>query len=307
MCIYLFYNKLYKNPNFHAGFYLKSMKVRVLGLLILLVSCHSAEKSIQIDGSSTVFPISEAVVEEFQKTSPAKITIGVSGTGGGFKKFCLGNLSIAMASRAISKSEKEQCARSKMAYKELKVAYDGIVLVVHPQNTWVSDITLEELKAMWEPQAQNRILRWNQINPKWPNKPIHLFAPGVDSGTYDYFTKEIVGKEHASRGDITSSEDDNVLIQGISTDPLALGFIGFGYYAENKNKLKALSVKGVMPSYENILNKHYEPLSRPLFLYVTENALKQKRIQDLINFYLHQSDDLIKEVGYVPLERQSTL
>ncbi|MEI6805102.1 MAG: PstS family phosphate ABC transporter substrate-binding protein [Myxococcaceae bacterium] len=279
----------------------------LLWALLGLLGCHSAEKSIQIDGSSTVFPISEAVVEEFQKTVPGKITIGVSGTGGGFKKFCAGNLSIAAASRAISDSEKKHCAENKIAYRELKIAYDGIVLVVHPENSWVSDISLEELKAMWEPQAQNRILFWNQLNPVWPKKPIHLFAPGVDSGTYDYFTKAIVGKEHASRGDITSSEDDNVLIQGISTDPLALGFIGFGYYSENQNKLKALSVKGVMPSFENILNKKYVPLSRPLFLYVAEEKLKQKKVRDFINFYLHNSDLLIKEVGYVPLEQQSSL
>lgn len=279
----------------------------VLWALTGLIGCHSAEKSIQIDGSSTVFPISEAVVEEFQKTVPAKITIGVSGTGGGFKKFCAGNLSIAAASRAISDSEKKHCAESRIRYRELKIAYDGIVLVVNPQNTWVSDVSLEELKLMWEPKAQNRIKYWNQINPAWPKKQIHLFAPGVDSGTYDYFTKAIVGKEHASRGDITSSEDDNVLIQGISTDPLALGFIGFGYYAENKDKLKALSVKSVMPSYENILNKKYAPLSRPLFLYVAEDELKKKKVRDFINFYLHQSESLIKEVGYVPLEQQSSI
>lgn len=283
------------------------MWFRILWPLIGLVGCHSAEKSIQIDGSSTVFPISEAVVEEFQKTVPAKITIGVSGTGGGFKKFCAGNLSIAAASRGISESEKKHCATRKIGYRELKIAYDGIVLVVNTQNTWVSDISLEELKTMWEPRAQNRIKYWSQVNPKWPKKQIHLFAPGVDSGTYDYFTKVIVGKEHASRGDITSSEDDNVLIQGISTDPLALGFIGFGYYAENKNKLKALSVKGVMPSYENILSKKYAPLSRPLFLYVAEDELKKKKVHDFINFYLHQSESLIKEVGYVPLEQQSAI
>jgi phosphate transport system substrate-binding protein len=207
----------------------------------------------------------------------------------------------------MTESEKKHCAQSKIDYRELKIAYDGIVLVVHPQNTWVSDISLEELKRMWEPQAQNRILFWNQINPTWPRKAIHLFAPGVDSGTYDYFTKVIIGKEHASRGDITSSEDDNVLIQGISTDPLGLGFIGFGYYAENQKKLKALSVKGVMPSYENILSKKYDPLSRPLFLYVAEKKLKQKKMRDFINFYLHRSESLIKEVGYVPLEQQSSL
>lgn len=280
----------------------------MLWLLILLITaCHSAEKTIQIDGSSTVFPISEAVVEEFQKKTPAKITIGVSGTGGGFKKFCAGDLAIVTASRAITESEKKQCAKHHMAYQELEIAYDGIVLVVHPKNTWVSDITLSELKTLWEPKAQNRILRWNQINPAWPKKQIHLFAPGVDSGTYDYFTKVIVGKEHASRGDMTSSEDDNVLVQGISTDPLALGFIGFGYYIENKDKLKALSVKGVMPSYENILSKRYAPLSRPLFLYVKTHELKKKKVRDLINFYLHQSDLLIKEVGYVPLQQQSSL
>lgn len=283
------------------------MVFRTFWLLIWLVGCHSGNKTIQMDGSSTVFPISEAVVEEFQKTYPLKVVIGVSGTGGGFKKFCAGNLSIVAASRVISKTEQKHCAEHQIAYKELKIAYDGIVLVVHPQNTWVSDISLRELKTLWEPEAQNRILRWSQINPAWPNKPIHLFAPGVDSGTYDYFTKEVVGKEHASRGDITSSEDDNVLIQGISTDPLALGFIGFGYYIENQDKLKALSVKGVMPSYENILNKNYKPLSRPLFLYVTEKELKKQKVREFINFYLHKSDSLIKEVGYVPLEQQSSL
>ncbi len=283
------------------------MLFRVLWALFLLAACHSNQRSIKIDGSSTVFPISEAVVEEFQKKFPAKVTIGISGTGGGFKKFCAGNLSIAAASRAISDSEKKHCAENHISFRELRIAYDGIVLVVNPQNDWVSDISLPELKTMWEPAAQNRIKLWSQINPAWPKKQIHLFAPGVDSGTYDYFTKEIVGKEHASRGDITSSEDDNVLIQGISTDPLAFGFIGFGYYAENQKKLKALSVKGVMPSYENILNKRYAPLSRPLFLYVAESELKKPNVRDFVEYYLHQSDALIKEVGYVPLEQQSTL
>ncbi|MES2503635.1 MAG: PstS family phosphate ABC transporter substrate-binding protein [Myxococcota bacterium] len=278
-----------------------------LGAILLLAGCYSSEKSIQIDGSSTVFPISEAVAEEFQKIDKAKVTIGVSGTGGGFKKFCAGKLAIAMASRLISVSEKAHCLEQGIRYRELKIAMDGIVIAVHPKNSWISAISLDELKALWEPEAEYKVTKWQQINPSWPAKPVHLFAPGVDSGTYDHFTKVVVGKEHASRGDITSSEDDNVLVQGISTDPLALGFMGFGYYLENKDKLKALSVNGVMPTYESILNKTYVPLSRPLFLYVAEREFANPKVLRLIKFYLNDSDGLIKEVGYVPLPQKTML
>ncbi|MBL4818333.1 MAG: PstS family phosphate ABC transporter substrate-binding protein [Deltaproteobacteria bacterium] len=282
---------------------------RLLMLLcfLTLISCFSKEKTVRIDGSSTVFPISEAVLEEFQKKQPIKVVIGVSGTGGGMKKFCTGKIQIAMASRLIKESEIELCAKNNIKYQALEVAYDGIVIAVNPKNTWVSEMTVADLKKLWEPSAQNKILFWDQLNNAWPHKPIHLFAPGVDSGTYDYFTKVIVGKEHASRGDVTSSEDDNVLVQGISTDPFAIGFMGFGYYSENRHKLKALSVNGMMPTFESILKKTYAPLSRPLFIYVREKELKQKKIKDLVNYYLYDSDELIREVGYVPIQNKILL
>ena len=273
-------------------------------LFLLVLSCARAPHNtinIRIDGSSTVFPITEAVAEEFQKTHRSRVTIGVSGTGGGFRKFCTKTIGIAEASRTIKPAEKLLCEFNHVDYIELPIAYDGIVIVVHPQNNWVKSITVQELKKLWGPSAQGKITKWNQIRSDWPNREIHLFAPGVDSGTYDYFTEVIVGKAHSSRGDVTSSEDDNVLVQGISTDRHALGFLGLAYYSENKDKLKALAVEGVMPNFETILSGQYKPLSRHIFLYVDQNQLKQKDFRTFVDFYFQSGPSLIREVGYVPL------
>jgi phosphate transport system substrate-binding protein len=197
---------------------------------------------ISIDGSSTVFPITEAVAEEFRASNSAKVTIGVSGTGGGFKKFCNGETAISGASRPIKPTEVTACKEKSIEYVELPVAYDGISIVVNPANDWASHMTVAELKALFRPEAQGQVKRWSQVRTGWPEQEIHLFGAGVDSGTYDYFTAAIVGVEHSSRGDFTSSEDDNVLVQGVASDRLALGFFGYAYYVENQGKLKIVPI-----------------------------------------------------------------
>jgi phosphate transport system substrate-binding protein len=263
-----------------------------------------------IDGSSTVHPITEAVAEEFQKTHPARVTIGVSGTGGGFKKFCGKETAITGASRPIKPSEAEACAAAGVEYIELPVAYDGLAVVVNPQATWAESMTVAELKTLWEPEAQGKVTRWSQVRKGWPDKEIHLFGAGVDSGTYDYFTAAVVGKEHASRGDFTSSEDDNVLVQGVAGDLNGLGFFGFAYYSENKNKLKLLPIddgkdengKGpIAPSLETVANGTYQPLSRPIFVYVSKQAATGASVKAFVEFYLKHAAALSREVGYIPL------
>jgi phosphate transport system substrate-binding protein len=255
--------------------------------------------------------VTEAVAEEFRAESPdVKVTVGVSGTGGGFKKFVRGEIDINNASRAIKDEEAAQAKESNITFEQLSVTYDGLTVVVHPQNNWVKDITVAELKKIWEPEAQNKIKKWNQIRPEWPDQEIHLYGAGVESGTYDYFTEAIVGKSHSSRGDYTASEDDNVLVQGVSTDPNALGFFGFAYYQENKDKLKVIPVddqndangKGaIMPSVETVKDGTYAPLSRPLFLYVNSKAAARPEVVAFINFYLDNAAELSREVGYIPL------
>jgi phosphate transport system substrate-binding protein len=265
---------------------------------------------VTIDGSSTVFPISEAVAEEFQKKGRAQVTVGISGTGGGFKKLCSGEIDISDASRPIKPSEVELCKKHGVEYVELPVAYDGLAVVVNPKNGWVDHMTVEELKRLWAPEAQAKVMRWSQVRAGWPDREIHLFGAGVDSGTYDYFTEAIVGKEHSSRGDFTSSEDDNVLVQGISTDELALGFFGFAYYAENKDKLKVVPIEDgnpdngdgpIAPSIETVRGGTYRPLSRPIFIYVSTRALDRPEVKELIEFYLQHAPELVAEVGYIPL------
>lgn len=266
---------------------------------------------IKIDGSSTVYPISEAVAEEFKVGYPnVKVTIGLSGTGGGFKKFGRGETDINDASRSITHKEDSLCKASNITSLEMKVAFDGMAVVVNPQNTWVNDITVAELKKIWEPEAQGKIKFWNQIRAEWPKEEIHLFGAGVESGTYDYFTEAIVGKSHSSRGDYTASEDDNVLVQGISTDKLALGFFGIAYFEENKDKLKVIPVddqndangKGpILPSIETVKNKTYSPLGRPLFIYVNSTAAKRKEVQTFVDFYLTNGGALSQEVGYISM------
>lgn len=266
---------------------------------------------IKVDGSSTVFPITEAVAEEFQKINPnVKITVGISGTGGGFKKFCAGETDIADASRPIKMSEVEQCVDRKIQYVELPVAYDGIAVLVNPKNDWVDHLTVKELKKIWEPAAQGKVKKWNQIRPNWPDKEIHLFGPGVDSGTFDYFTEVVMGKSGASRGDYTASEDDNVLVQGIATDPLALGFFGVAYYDHNKERLKLIPVddendangKGpILPEYDNVVKGTYQPLARPIFIYVSKKSADRPEIQQFVDFYMKNGAELSKEVGYIAL------
>ncbi len=267
---------------------------------------------IKIDGSSTVFPVTEAVAEEFQimKRGKIRVTVGISGTGGGFKKFCRGETDVQDASRPILTAEMEACRAAGIKYYELPIAYDALTVAVHPQNNWITQLTVADLKKMWEPAAQGKITRWSQINPKWPNEPLALFGPGSDSGTFDYFTEAIVGKAKSSRGDFTGSEDDNVLVQGIASNKHALGYLGFAYYTPNASRLKAVPIVGksgkpVGPSLDNVTNGSYEPLSRPLFIYVSEKGAQRPEVREFINYYLTQSEPLIKEVGYLPLPKRA--
>lgn len=287
--------------------------VLIAGTSFVLFSCGGKKESsntlsgtIDIDGSSTVYPITEAVAEEFKKVYPdVKVAVALSGTGGGFKKFVRGETDINDASRPITHFEDSIAKANGIEYIELEVAYDGLAVVINPQNTWCNDIKVEELKKIWEPEAQGKITKWNQIRPEWPDEPLHLYGAGVESGTYDYFTEVIVGKAHSSRGDYTSSEDDNVLVQGVSSDKNALGFFGFAYYEENKDKIKLVAVDNgngaILPSVETVKNKTYKPLSRPLYIYINNKAAKRKEVQEFINFYLDKMNTLVSEVGYIPL------
>jgi phosphate transport system substrate-binding protein len=223
----------------------KSLGVALASAAALGLPAAAHAQTVKVDGSSTVFPITEAVAEDFQKAKRGKVrvTVGISGTGGGFKKFCRGETDVSNASRPILKAEMEDCRKNGVEYIELPVAYDALTVVVNPKNSFIKSMTVAELKKIWEPAAQGKITRWNQVNPSWPNAPIKLFGAGADSGTFDYFTEAINGKSKASRGDFTASEDDNVLVQGVSRDVNALGFFGYAYYIENRDKLKPVPKK----------------------------------------------------------------
>jgi phosphate transport system substrate-binding protein len=288
----------------------------VLLLALALSSCRSGPANtdtIQIDGSSTVYPLTEAVVEEYGKQHPhQKITVGISGTGGGFQKFGRNEIQIADASRPITAQERANCRANNVGFLAVEVAYDGLAVVVNPANTWAKHITVAELRRLWEPAAQGKITRWNQVRNGWPDAEIHLFGPGVASGTYDYFTQVIVGKAHASRGDYTASEDDNVLVQGVATDRLALGFFGLAYVDENKARLRTVALddgndqndKGpIAPTVETVRNKTYAPLTRPLFLYLNQAAARQPALQTFVVFYLDSIAKLAQQAGYVPLSQ----
>ncbi|GAB1233536.1 PstS family phosphate ABC transporter substrate-binding protein [Ferrigenium sp. UT5] len=293
---------------------LKTLAVAVLmgGALAASLSAHAATPLVAVDGSSTVFPITEAVAEDFQKAKKNKVhvTVGVSGTGGGFKKFCRGDTDISDASRPILRKEMDLCKENGITYIELPVAFDAMTVVINPKNTWAEKMTVAELKMMWEPAAQGKITRWNQINPAWPDAPLKLFGPGADSGTFDYFTEAIVGKSKSSRGDFTASEDDNVLVQGVSRDENALGYFGYAYYAENKKKMKAVAIiekdgkPAVLPSVETVMKGTYQPLARPLFIYVNAKAADKPEVGEFVEFYLNKAATLTKEVGYVPLAKE---
>jgi phosphate transport system substrate-binding protein len=265
-------------------------------------------QTVRVDGSSTVFPITEAVAEEFQKSkrNQIKVTVGVSGTGGGFRKFCRGESDVQNASRPITKNEMAECQKNGVQYVEMPVAYDALSVVINPKNEWLKEISVDDLRKIWEPAAQGKITRWNQVNAAWPDRPIRLFGAGTDSGTFDYFTEAVNGKSKASRGDFTASEDDNVLVQGVSRDVDAMGFFGFAYYAENRDKIKALPIswkggRAVGPTEQTVINGTYQPLSRPIFIYVNANSLKRPEIREFAEFYNRNAPKLVKEVKYVPL------
>jgi phosphate transport system substrate-binding protein len=271
----------------------------------------SGPSLVSLDGSSTVFPISEAVAEEFQKVEKeTRVTVGISGTGGGFQKFCRAEIDIADASRPISASEVAACEKAGVQYIELPIAYDGIAIAVNQKAAWADKITVAELKTIWAPDAQAKVTKWSQVRKGWPDRELHLFGAGVDSGTYDYFTEAINGKAKASRGDFTSSEDDNVLVQGISNDELALGFLPFAYFEGNKDQLKLVPVDdgkadngdgAILPSSDTIRNGTYTPLSRPVFIYVSLKATSRPEVQKFVEYYLKNADQLAREVGYVGL------
>ncbi|MFE1744703.1 PstS family phosphate ABC transporter substrate-binding protein [Coleofasciculus sp. H7-2] len=296
-----------------------------LGVLALTTSCTAPLNSssqaqqpppqVKVDGSSTVYPITNAIAAEFQanqanknnnKNKNADITVSISGTGGGFKKFCTGETDISNASRPILTDEMEACNKAGVRYIELPVAFDALTVVVNTQNNWAKDITVAELKKMWEPGAQGKITRWNQIRAEWPDRPLNLYGADKESGTFDYFTEATVGTVKASRSDYTASEDDNVLVQGVSKDPNALGYFGLAYYEANPGQLKALAVDNgkqpVLPSRQTVENADYQPLSRPLFIYVNaKSAQNNQAVHDFVEFYLKNAPTLVSKVGYVPL------
>jgi phosphate transport system substrate-binding protein len=298
------------------------MKVsQKLGLSTLIVGVLAAgapqlahaQAAIKIDGSSTVFPISEAFAEEFQiqKRGKVRVTVGVSGTGGGFKKFCRGETDMSNASRPISTEEMENCRKAGIKYIELPVAFDAVTVVVNPANNWIKDntLTIADLKKMWEPAAQSRVSNWKQVRSEWPAERLMLFGPGADSGTFDYFTEAVMGKSKSSRGDYTASEDDNTLVQGVENNKSALGYFGFAYYAAHKDKMTAVRIDGgkgpVAPSVENVINGTYSPLSRPLFVYIKESSMDRPEVREFVQFMMTEGAELVSEVGYVPLPEKA--
>jgi phosphate transport system substrate-binding protein len=259
--------------------------------------------SVAIDGSSTVYPITEAMAEEFQRANRGvRVTVGVSGTGGGFKKFCRGETDISDASRLIKESEEELCAENGVDYRLVPVGLDGLTVAVNPENDWASCVTTDELRSIWQPGSE--VDNWSDVRDSWPDQELPLFGPGTDSGTFDYFTEAIMGEEDASRSDYSASEDDNVTLMGVSRNLGAMGYFGFAYYIENQDQVKALEIDDgsgcVAPTRETIEAGEYQPLSRPLFIYVREQALERPEVRSFVDFYLANATQLIPEVGYVP-------
>lgn len=295
-----------------------------LGILVLTTGCSTPTNSnttlvaapgsaqtIKIDGSSTVFPITDAIAKEFNKTkqNKADVQVAFSGTSGGFKKFCAGETDISNASRPINAAEMKACDANGIRFVELPIGFDALTVAVNPQNTWAQDITREELKKLWEPAAEKQITKWNQIRSSWPDRPINLYGAGKDSGTFDYFTEATVGQPKASRNDYTASEDDNVLVQGVANDPNALGYFGFGYFEDNQDKLKALAIdngKGaILPSRETVEKAQYQPLARPLFIYVNVRANQQKsELREFVKFYLNNAKRIVETANYIPLPEE---
>ncbi len=296
---------------------MKTLSKLILSISALaLVACGGGDQkstnsnelsgAIKIDGSSTVYPITEAVAEEFRVVqSKVNVTVGVSGTGGGFKKFMRGETDINNASRPIKAKEAKACQEIGVGFQELSVAYDGLAVLVNPENDWVDYLTVEELNKIWVPEAQGTVMYWDEVREGWPHVELNLYGPGVASGTYDYFAEVVCGKKVGTRGDYTASEDDHVLVQGIATDKNALGFFGLAYYEENKDKLRLVGVDNgngvVLPSLETVGNGTYAPLSRPIFIYVSSVAVEKAEVKEFVSFYLESASSLVTEVGYIPL------
>lgn len=282
---------------------------------ILLISCgendNPANKTIKVDGSSTVYPITRAIAEKFKNTTqkPIEVRVEFSGTTGGFRKFCEGQTDISNASRPIQAEEISICNRNNVRFIELPIAFDALTVVVNKDNNWATSLTTAELKQMWEPAAQGKIKRWNQIRPSFPDQPLYLFGAGKDSGTFDYFTEAIMGKSGASRTDFVSSEDDNTLSQGVILNPNALGYFGFAYYEQNTQKLTAVAIDSgkspVLPSLETVVDSKYHPLARPLFIYVNaQKAQDNPNLRSFVDFYLDNAQKIVGEVGYIPLTEE---
>ena len=264
---------------------------------------------VKIDGSSTVYPIAKASAKDFTTSNPsAKIEVNFSGTSGGFKKFCAGKTDISNASRPINLEEMAACKKAGISYYELPIDYDALTVVVNPKNTWAKDITVAELKKIWEPSAEGKIKRWNQIRPEYPNQPINLFGPGKESGTFDYFNSAINGNSKATRKDVTTSEDDDVLVKGVSKDANSLGYFGFAYYEANTKTLKALAIdsgKGaILPSRQAVEKARYQPLSRPLFIYVSAKSIRKPEVKSFVNFYLKNASESVAKIGFIPLPQK---
>jgi phosphate transport system substrate-binding protein len=293
---------------------LRSPLAMALGLALVTAGCsqeaqQQQRQPIKIDGSSTVFPITDAIANAYNETQPDPVEVDVSfsGTGGGFEKFCAGETDISNASRPILEEEMAACNEAGIRFYELPVAFDALTIVVNQQNDWAGDITIEELKTLWGPGAQGKVTRWNQVRPSWPDRPIALHGPGLDSGTYDYFAEVIVGQD--TRSDFAASEDDEIIAEGVGSDPNALGYFGLAYYDEHQDTLKALAVDGgsgfVEPNPETVVRAEYQPLSRPLFIYVNfESAQTNPAVKDFVQFYLENAATTVDTVGYVPLNEE---
>jgi phosphate transport system substrate-binding protein len=293
----------------------------VLALALAGIGCGHADTprpTVVVDGSSTVFPISGAIAAQFQRAQPVKIDVrvpvGVSGTRGGFRKFCAGKADLTGASRPINADEATLCAKGGVEYIELPIAYDALAVVVNAKNSWAANMTTAELKKIWEPAAEGRVLKWSQVREGWPDKELHLFGAGLDSGTYDYFTQAIVGQAHSSRQDFTASEDDNVLLKKLEADELALGFFGYAYFQKSEGRLKALAIDdvnadngagAVAPSAEAVRTGTYQPLSRPLLIYVAKLALQRREVVLFVDYYLAKGAKHAERVGYVPLPERA--
>ncbi len=292
---------------------ISKLVVDVAAFVAVLAAVPACAQVVKVDGSSTVYPITNAVAKAFQSANgnAIKVMVGISGTGGGFRKFCRGETDISDASRPILREEMDICRAAGIAYLELPVAFDAITVVVNPKNAFLNSITVDELRRMWEPAAQGKLTRWSQINAAWPDAPIRLFGPGAASGTFDYFTEAIVGKAKSSRTDYAASEDDNVLVQGVAHNLNALGYFGYSYYSENKNRLRAVPVveksgrAGVEPSLETVISGTYRPLSRPMFIYASVKSLGRPEVNGFVRFYLKNAGRLSKEVKSVPLPERA--